>query len=233
MGIKENIELIREKIRQSAEKVGRNPDEIILLGASKTQPIEKIIEAYEAGLKYFGENRVQEGIKKIETIQENYPNIKDIHWHLIGGLQTNKAKYAVKYFELIHSLDREPLADELDKRAKKIGKIQDCLIEVNIGEEDTKYGVKVEDLEKLFEYSLNKENLNILGLMCIPPYSDNKENSRKYFAKLRELRDKLETKYNVKLPHLSMEMSNDYDVAVEEGATIVRVGSAIFGEREY
>lgn len=233
MGIKENIELIREKIRQSAEKVGRNPDEIILLGASKTQPIEKIIEAYEAGLKYFGENRVQEGIKKIETIQENYPNIKDIHWHLIGGLQTNKAKYAVKYFELIHSLDREPLADELDKRAKKIGKIQDCLIEVNIGEEDTKYGVKVEDLEKLFEYSLNKENLNILGLMCIPPYSDNKENSRKYFAKLRELRDKLETKYNVKLPHLSMGMSNDYDVAVEEGATIVRVGSAIFGEREY
>jgi len=233
MGIKENLDRIREIIRKSAEKVGRNPEEIILLGASKTQPVEKIVEAYRHGLKYFGENRVQEGIKKIEAIKENYPDIKEIHWHMIGGLQTNKVKYAVKHFEMIHSLDRESLADEIDKRAGKLNKIQDCLIEVNIGEEESKHGVSVENLEKLFEYALNKPNIRIQGLMCIPPYDENKENSRKYFAKLRELKEKLEDKYKIKLPHLSMGMSNDFDVAIEEGATIVRVGTAIFGERDY
>ncbi len=233
MGIKENLERIKEIIKLSAEKVRRKPEDIILLGASKTQPVEKILEAYKNGLKYFGENRVQEGMKKIDTIREQFPEINDIHWHLIGGLQTNKAKYAVKYFELIHSLDREALVDEIDKRAKKINKIQDCLIEVNIGNEESKYGVKPKDLERLFEYCLNKENIKILGLMCIPPYDENRENSRKYFAQLRELKEKLENKYKIKLPHLSMGMSNDFDIAIEEGATIVRVGTAIFGEREY
>ena len=230
MGIRENIEKIREIIKKSAEKVGRKSEDIILLGASKTQPVEKIIEAYKAGLKYFGENKVQEGIKKIEQLKPLYP---DIHWHFIGGLQTNKAKYAVRYYELIHSLDRKSLADEIDKRAKKIGKIQECLIEVNIGDEESKYGVKIEDLEELYEYCLSKENIKIKGLMCIPPYSEDKEQSRKYFAKLRELKEKLEEKYRIKLPHLSMGMSDDFDVAIEEGATIVRVGSAIFGERKY
>ncbi|WP_457622151.1 YggS family pyridoxal phosphate-dependent enzyme [Persephonella sp.] len=228
MSIKENVDKIREIIYRSAERSGRNPDEIILLAASKTQSAEKIKEAYEAGIRYFGENRVQEGIKKIEQLKE----IKDIHWHLIGGLQTNKAKYAVRYFELIHSLDREPLADELDKRAKKLEKIQEVLIEVNIGEEESKYGVKPENIEKLFEYTLKKENLNIQGLMCIPPYFEDKERSRPYFAKLRQIREKLETDFGVKLPHLSMGMSHDFDIAIEEGATIVRIGTAIFGERK-
>jgi len=223
MSIRENVERIKEIIYRSAERSGRDPEEIILLAASKTQPVEKIKEAYEAGVRYFGENRVQEGIKKIEQLKE----IRDIHWHLIGGLQTNKAKYAVRYFELIHSLDRESLADELDKRARKIGKKQDVLIEVNIGEEETKYGVKPENLEKLFEYSIKKENIRILGLMCIPPYFEDKERSR-----LREMKEKLERDFGVKLPHLSMGMSHDFDVAVEEGATIVRIGTAIFGERE-
>ena len=230
MGIKENLEKIREIIKISAEKVGRNPQDIILLGASKTQPVEKIIEAYKSGLKYFGENKVQEGIKKIEQLKDIYP---DIHWHFIGGLQTNKVKYAVRYYELIHSLDRESLADEIDKRAKKVGKIQECLIEVNIGEEDTKYGVKPENLERLYEYCLNKKNIKISGLMCIPPYSEDKEQSRKYFAKLRELKEKLESIYKTNLPHLSMGMSDDFDVAIEEGATIVRIGTRIFGERNY
>ncbi|ACO04752.1 MAG TPA: YggS family pyridoxal phosphate-dependent enzyme [Persephonella sp.] len=228
MSIRENVERIREIIYRSAERSGRDPEEIILLAASKTQPVEKIKEAYEAGVRYFGENRVQEGIKKIEQLKE----IRDIHWHLIGGLQTNKAKYAVRYFELIHSLDRESLADELDKRARKIGKKQDVLIEVNIGEEETKYGVKPENLEKLFEYSIKKENIRILGLMCIPPYFEDKERSRPYFVRLREMKEKLERDFGVKLPHLSMGMSHDFDVAVEEGATIVRIGTAIFGERE-
>ncbi len=230
MDIKENLEKIYETIRKSAEKVGRKPNEIILLGASKTQPVEKIVEAYNAGLKYFGENKVQEGMKKIDELKPKYP---DIYWHFIGGLQTNKAKYVVKYFELIHSVDRKSLVDEIDKRAKKLDKVQECLIEVNIGDEETKYGVNPEDLEELYEYCLSKENIRILGLMCIPPYSEDKEQSRKYFIKLRELKEKLEDKYKVKLPHLSMGMSNDFDIAIEEGATIVRVGTAIFGERNY
>lgn len=229
MSIKENIKQILEIAEKSAKKSGRNLKDIIILGASKTQPIEKIIDAYNAGLRYFGENRVQEGINKIEALK----NYKDIHWHLIGGLQTNKAKYAVKYFELIHSLDRKSLADELDKRAKKINKIQDVLIEVNIGEEESKYGVKPEDLNSLVEYTLKKENLNLLGLMCIPPYSENKEDSRPYFAKLRELKENIEKEFNIKLPHLSMGMSNDFDIAIEEGATIVRIGTRLFGERNY
>ncbi len=229
MSVKENFIEIKQIVEDAAKKSGRNPEEIIILGASKTQPVEKLIEAYEAGLRYFGENRVQEGMKKIEALKD----YKDIHWHLIGGLQTNKAKYAVKHFELIHSLDRKELADEIDKRAKKEGKIQDVLIEVNVGEEESKYGVKPADLEELFEYSLQKENINVLGLMCIPPYSEDKEASRPYFALLRNLRDKLEEKFNKKLPHLSMGMSNDFDVAVEEGATIVRIGTRLFGERNY
>ena len=227
MAIKENVERIKQTIKETALKVGRDPEDIILLAASKTQPAEKIVQAYQAGIRYFGENRVQEGIKKIEQLED----LKDIHWHLIGGLQTNKAKYAVKYFELIHSLDREALADELDKRAGKIGKVQEVLIEVNVGEEETKYGVRPENLERLFEYSLKKENLKISGLMCIPPYFEDKEKSRPYFVKLRQMRDRLEEIFKVKLPHLSMGMSHDFDVAVEEGATIVRIGTAIFGER--
>ncbi|WP_029519969.1 YggS family pyridoxal phosphate-dependent enzyme [Persephonella sp. IF05-L8] len=229
MAIRENVEKIKEKIEKAVQKAGRKPEDVILLAASKTQPPEKIVEAYEAGIRYFGENRVQEGIKKIEALSD----LKDIHWHLIGGLQTNKAKYAVKYFELIHSLDREALADELDKRAGKIEKVQDVLIEVNVGEEETKYGVKPENLEKLFEYSMQKENLRILGLMCIPPYFEDPEKSRPYFAMLREMKEQLEKKFNISLPHLSMGMSHDFEVAIEEGATIVRIGTAIFGERKY
>ncbi|NPA52947.1 MAG: YggS family pyridoxal phosphate-dependent enzyme [Aquificae bacterium] len=230
MSIKHNLEKIFEIVKLSAEKSGRKFEDITVLGASKTQPPEKLFEAYKAGLRYFGENKVQEGIKKIDLLKDKMP---DAHWHLIGGLQTNKAKYAVKYFELIHSLDRESLADELDKRAKKINRIQDVLIEVNIGEEDTKYGVHPNDLKALFEYTLTKKNLNVQGLMCIPPYFENKESSRPYFVKLRHLKENLEKEFGIELPHLSMGMSHDFDIAVEEGATIVRIGTAIFGERDY
>lgn len=227
--IKENVLKIFEKVKISAEKSGRKFEDIIILAASKTQTIEKILQAYEAGIRYFGENKVQEGISKIEALKD----IKDIHWHLIGGLQTNKAKYAVKYFEMIHSVDRKELSDELDKRAKKENKIMPVLIEVNVGEEETKYGVKPKDLFNLYEYCLTKENLDIQGLMCIPPYSENPEDSRKYFIMLRQLKEELENKFNKKLKHLSMGMSHDFEVAIEEGATIVRIGTAIFGERNY
>ncbi len=230
MSIKENVERIFETVKEAAERSGRKSEDIIVLAASKTQPPEKLLEAYEAGIRYFGENRVQEGMKKINQLKDEMP---ETHWHLIGGLQTNKAKYAVRYFEMIHSLDRESLADEIDKRAEKIGKIQDVLIEVNIGEEKSKYGVKPEDVKSLFEYTLNKKNIRILGLMCIPPYFEDREKSRPYFARLREIKEEIEKEFRYPLPHLSMGMSHDFEIAIEEGATIVRIGTAIFGERVY
>lgn len=227
MNICQNIQVIEDRIIKACEKVGRERDEVILLAASKTQPVEKILQAYQCGIRFFGENKVQEGMQKVEQLK----SYSDIHWHLIGGLQTNKAKYAVKFFELIHSLDRKELADEIDKRARNIGKVQECLIEVNFGEE-SKYGVSQEYLDELFEYCLQKNNIKILGLMAIPPYIEDPEKVRPYFIKLRQLKEKLENMYNISLPHLSMGMSHDFEIAIEEGATIIRVGTAIFGERK-
>ncbi|ACN99662.1 pyridoxal phosphate enzyme, YggS family [Sulfurihydrogenibium azorense Az-Fu1] len=226
MSVKENCQKIEERILKACQRSGRKREEVVLLAASKTQPVEKILQAYYCGIRYFGENRVQEGIEKIEALKD----YKDIHWHLIGGLQTNKVKYAVKYFEMIHSIDREELVDEIEKRASKMNKIQEGLIEVNFGEE-SKYGVKEENLKKLFEYILTKEHIKILGLMAIPPYFENPEDVRPFFRKLRQLKEDLEKDFNVKLPHLSMGMSHDFEVAIEEGATIVRIGTALFGER--
>ncbi|WP_028950111.1 YggS family pyridoxal phosphate-dependent enzyme [Sulfurihydrogenibium subterraneum] len=227
MIIKENYEKIEERIQKACQRSGRKREEVILLAASKTQPVEKILQAYQCGIRYFGENRVQEGIEKIGVLKE----YKDIHWHLIGGLQTNKVKYAVKYFEMIHSVDREDLVDELEKRASKINKVQEGLIEVNFGEE-SKFGVKEEDLKKLFEYILTKKHIKILGLMAIPPYFENLEDVRPFFRKLRQLKEELEKEFNLQLPHLSMGMSHDFEVAIEEGSTIVRIGTALFGERK-
>lgn len=226
MDLCKNVELIIQRIERACDRSGRNPQQIILLGASKMQPVDKILQAYRCGIKHFGENKVQEGMKKIDSLKD-YP---DIQWHLIGGLQTNKVKYAVRYFQLIHSLDRQELADEIDKRAKLIGKVQSCLIEVNFGEE-SKHGVREEDIFKLFEYCQSKGNIKIEGLMAIPPYFENPEEVRPFFVKLRNIKESLEKVYNIKLEHLSMGMSHDFEVAVEEGATIVRIGTAIFGER--
>ncbi|MGB9766059.1 MAG: YggS family pyridoxal phosphate-dependent enzyme [Sulfurihydrogenibium sp.] len=226
MSIKERYLQIEERIQKACIRSGRKREEIILLAASKTQPVEKILEAYECGIRYFGENRVQEGMEKIDMLKD----YKDIHWHLIGGLQTNKAKYAVKYFEMIHSVDRQELVDELEKRASKLGKVQEGLIEVNFGEE-SKFGVREENLKTLFDYTLTKKHLKIVGLMAIPPYFENPEDVRPFFRKLRLLKEDLEKSFNVKLPHLSMGMSHDFEVAIEEGATIVRIGTALFGER--
>lgn len=226
MDICKNIKSVISKIESACIKAGRDPKDITLVAASKTQSVDKIVQAYRCGVRFFGENKVQEGVEKIQKLSD----FLDIHWHLIGGLQTNKVKYAVKYFELIHSLDRIQLADEIDKRAKSIGKIQDCLIEVNFGEE-TKYGIDEDRLFELFEYCINKENIAVQGLMAIPPYFENAEDVRPYFRKLRNLKEEIEKYYNINLPHLSMGMSNDFEVAIEEGATIVRIGTAIFGER--
>jgi len=217
------IQEIEQKLARACERAGRKREEVLLLGASKYANAEKIREAYQCGVRVFGESRAQDFLKKFEQLKD-----LPIDWHFIGNLQTNKVKYIIDKVSLIHSLDRQSLAEEIQKRAERLGKVQDVLIEVNVGKEETKGGVYEEDLEKLFEYCLSLKNLRVLGLMAIPPYKENPEEARPYFAKLRKLKERLEDLYKVKLPHLSMGMSEDFEVAVEEGATIVRIGSAIF-----
>ena len=227
--LKRNLERVREEIEKACQKAGRGPNCVKLLGATKTKPPQVLRWAYELGLKVFGENRVQEFLQKWEALRD----IKDIEWHFIGRLQSNKVKYIIDKVVLIHSVDRPSLVDELQKRATKKGiKKVDVLLEVNVGGEETKGGVSPQEAPKLLEYILEKApNLEVLGLMTIPPYRENPQEVRPYFAKLRELRDKLQEEFKLELPELSMGMSHDYPVAIEEGATIVRVGSAIFGER--
>lgn len=219
----QKIQEIEQRLARACERAGRKREEVLLLGASKYANAEKIREAYQCGVRVFGESRAQDFLKKFEELKD-----LPIDWHFIGNLQTNKVKYIIDKVSLIHSLDRLSLAEEIQKRAERLGKVQDVLIEVNVGKEETKGGVYEEDLEKLFEYCLSLKNLRVLGLMAIPPYKENPEEVRPYFVKLRKLKEKLEDLYKVKLPHLSMGMSGDFEVAVEEGATIVRIGSAIF-----
>jgi len=224
----ERLSVVLERIQKACERAGRGENCAKLLGASKTVPPEVIREFYDCGLKVYGENRVQEFLKKYEALKD-----LDIEWHFIGRLQTNKVKYLMGKVVLIHSLDRKNLADEIQKRAFKNNVVQDVLIEVNVGGEETKGGVEPEKLRELFEYTLELPNVKVLGLMTIPPYLENPEDVRPYFRKLRELRDQLQKEYDVALPHLSMGMSHDFEVAIEEGATIVRIGTLLFGERKY
>jgi pyridoxal phosphate enzyme (YggS family) len=217
------IQEIEQRLARACERARRKREEVLLLGASKYANAEKIKEAYQCGVRAFGESRAQDFLKKFEELKD-----LPIDWHFIGNLQTNKVKYIIDKVSIIHSLDRQSLAEEIQKRAERLGKVQDVLIEVNVGKEETKGGVYEEDLEKLFEYCLSLKNLRVLGLMAIPPYKENPEEVRPYFVKLRKLKERLEGLYKLKLPHLSMGMSEDFEVAVEEGATIVRIGSAIF-----
>jgi len=228
MGIKENVERIKERIKIACEKANRNPDEVLLLAASKTRAPEEIKEAFLAGIKLFGENRVQEAREKI-------PKLSDlpIEWHMIGHLQTNKVKYAVNLFSVIESLDSKKLADELEKRLDKAKKRMDVFIEVKLSEEPTKHSCSPGEVLELAKYVLSKSPLKLKGLMTVPPYFEDLELVRPYFRKLREIRDKLQDDLGISIPHLSMGMSHDFEIAIEEGATIVRIGTAIFGERKY
>ncbi len=230
MSISNNLALVRERIKEAAKKTGKNPEDITLLGVSKKHLAEKIIEAYKAGLKDIGENYVQEALGKMEFIQQK--GITDINWHFIGRLQRNKAKYVVGKFVLIHGVDSEKLILELEKQSAKRceGRKQPFLIEVNVGGEETKGGVEPEDVDKIVEVALEQPHLELQGFMTIPPpYTG--EKIRPYFKKMREIKEEIEKKFKIKLPHLSMGMSADFEVAIEEGATIVRIGTAIFGPR--
>ncbi len=227
--VKDNIKKIRENIAQAALRTGRSASDVRLMAVTKTVADERIIEAIEAGVDIIGENYVQEAMRKIEKMGKN------VEWHMIGHLQSKKSKYAVRLFDMIHSIDRIKLAGELDKRAGMAGCITKILIEVNISGEETKSGVKKEDALDLVKDISALENLSIQGLMTMPPWFDNPEDARPYFVALRELRDKIieENIHSVEMNELSMGMSGDYQVAVEEGATIVRIGTLIFGERQY
>jgi pyridoxal phosphate enzyme (YggS family) len=207
-------------------KAGRPVEEIELVAIAKTHPAEKVREAIEAGQTLFGESRVQEARRKIPELPSN------VRWHFVGHLQKNKVRHALPLFEIIHSVDSLALAEEINRIAQEEGLHPRVLLEVNVGGEGSKFGFAPERLRTELESLLALPRLSILGLMCIPPIAQEVEASRKYFVQLREFRDSLQTEFRVDLAQLSMGMTQDYWIAIEEGATLVRVGTAIFGERE-
>lgn len=224
-----NIAVIRDMIAGAASRSGRNISEIRLMAVTKTVDDDRIMEAIEAGVDIIGESYVQEAKRKIEKMG------KGLEWHMIGYLQSNKAKYAVQLFDMIHSVDRVDLAVELDRRASMTGCRINILIEVNTSGEKTKSGVPHQEAIPLIKEIAPLENLSIQGLMTMPPWFDDPEDARSYFVALRALRDRVleERIPGVRMRELSMGMSGDFEVAVEEGSTIVRVGRSIFGERRY
>jgi pyridoxal phosphate enzyme (YggS family) len=223
--VAENLERVREQVAEAAAKVGRAVDEIQLIAISKTHDAEKVRAAYEAGQTLFGESRVQEARAKIPLLPSS------LRWHFVGHLQKNKIRHALPLFELFHSVDSLALAQEMNRIANEDGMHPRVLLEVNVAGEGSKFGFKPETVRAEMELLLALPRLSIEGLMIIPPVAEEAEASRKYFVRLRELRAVLEKEFDVKLPHLSMGMTNDFPIAVEEGATLVRVGTAIFGER--
>jgi len=223
--IAENLERVREQIAQAATKSGRSIEDVDLVAISKTHEAAKVREAIDAGQTLFGENKVQEARAKIPELPSH------TRWHLVGHLQKNKIRHALPLFELIHSVDSLALAQDINRIAEEEGLHPRILLELNVAGEGSKFGFTPEKLHADMETLLGLPRLSILGLMCIPPIADEAEASRKYFVQLREERDRLQTEFRVDLAQLSMGMTQDYAVAVEEGATLVRVGTAIFGER--
>jgi pyridoxal phosphate enzyme (YggS family) len=215
---------VYEAIAAAAAKAGRAASEIDLIAVSKTQPTEAVREAIQAGITHFGENKVQEARGKIEEVGRGV-------WHLIGHLQSNKVKDAVRLFDSIDSVDRVDLAEEINHRAEAFGKVQNVLLQVNIAGESTKFGCASDQARSLAEKINGLPRLCLRGLMTIAPYSPNPEKSRSHFAGLRRLRNKIEADTGLQLPVLSMGMSGDFAVAIEEGSTCVRIGTALFGER--
>lgn len=223
--IKNNLEIVNEKIKKAALKVNRNSKEIKLIAVTKTATIKQIEEAINVGVKIIGENKVQEVKEKYQILTA------DIEWHLVGHLQTNKAKYAIEIFDLIHSVDSIKLAKEIDKRSLQFGMITNVLVEVNVSGEETKYGIKPEEVEPFLKEISKFSRIRTRGLMTIAPIAEDKEEVRLYFRKLRELSKKIKSQNikNVKMDYLSMGMTEDFEVAIEEGANMVRIGRGIFG----
>ena len=227
ISIVENLAGVRERIARAAERAGRRAEEITLVAVSKTFPADAIQAAYDAGLRVFGENRVQE----FESKQPKLGDLANVTWHLIGHLQSNKARRAVHLFHQVDSIDSLALAQKLDSAAAAGAKRLPVLIEVHLGGEATKSGVSEGDLPALADSIERLPHLELHGLMMIPPYSDDGESARPYFRKLHELRDDISKQLGRTLPVLSMGMSHDFEVAIDEGATEIRIGTALFGQR--
>ena len=227
--LKENLAQVEAKIQEACNKAGRNRDEVTLIAVSKTKPVPMLQEIYDCDVRDFGENKVQEMCEKIEILPD------DIIWLMIGHLQTNKVKYIVGKTELIHSVDSLKLAQEIQKQALKKDVIVPILIEVNIAQEDTKFGIKKEDTIELVKEISQLDHVRIMGLMTIAPYVENAEDNRLYFRGIKQLSVDIDNQNidNVCMNVLSMGMTGDYTVAIEEGSTMVRVGTGIFGERNY
>ena len=227
--IKDNITTVEHKIDEAVDRSGRDRSDVTLIAVSKTKPVEMLREAYDAGMRDFGENKVQEIMDKYDKLPS------DIRWHMIGHLQTNKVKYIADKIYMIHSVDSLKLAEEINKQALKAGRIIPILIEVNVGDEESKFGVTFDTAEDLIRQIAPLPGLKVSGLMCVAPYVVNPEENRAYFARLKQLSVDITSKNidNVSMGVLSMGMTGDYGVAVEEGSTYVRVGTGIFGERDY
>lgn len=227
--IKENLQNVKERIRAAAQRSNRNPEDITLIAVSKTKPVEMLKEVYDEGIREFGENKVQEINQKYEVLP------KDIHWHMIGHLQRNKVKSVISQACLIHSVDSYRLAEQISKEAQKTGITVHVLLEINIACEETKFGFKADEAEEMLVKIAKLPNIFVKGLMTSAPITDNPEDNRQYFRALKQLCVDLKAKNidNTDMEFLSMGMTGDFEVAVEEGATHVRVGTAIFGERLY
>lgn len=227
--IKDQLEDVEARIQAACRRAGRSRDEVTLIAVSKTKPVETLREAYDLGVRVFGENKVQELTAKYEALPD------DIHWHMIGHLQTNKVKYIIDKVDLIHSVDSLKLAETIEKEAEKHALTADILVEVNVAQEESKFGLKTEEVIPFIEKISGFSHVNVRGLMTIAPFVENPEENRSIFADLHQLSVDISNKNidNVNVSILSMGMTNDYEIAIEEGATMVRVGTGIFGARNY
>lgn len=227
--LKDQLQEVEKRIQAACDRAGRKREEVTLIAVSKTKPVETLQEAYDLGVRIFGENKVQELTAKYEALP------KDVHWHMIGHLQTNKVKYIIDKAELIHSVDSLKLAETIEKEAAKHDLIADILVEVNVAEEESKFGMKMEEVIPFVEKVSAFPHVRVRGLMTIAPFVEDPEENRSIFADLHKLYIDIKKKNhdNDTVSVLSMGMTNDYEVAIEEGATMVRVGTGIFGARNY
>lgn len=227
--IRDNVEAINSKKEEVTARAGREPNEVLLIAVTKTRSADEINEAIDAGITDIGENKVQE-------IMDKYDKVKNVRWHMIGHLQSNKVKYIIDKVSLIHSVDSFKLAEEIDKRAAQNGTTMDILIQINAAREDSKYGITSDETEKLIEDILGYcKNIRIRGLMCVAPFEDDPEDVRVYFKEVKKLYDRYTSQTSPALDfrYLSMGMSHDFEAAIMEGSNLIRIGTAIFGERNY